>query len=145
VARNTSFELEEVLDDEKIRKIEVPMRNAMNAIARRAYLKDCDIGVQRWNRLIAKAGVDFKLRLPSERFRRTVGAYAGHYFTPEGEPISAPQWEARQYEWIPSPADRRFVKELMKQVVAPGKMAGWIAPPDRGINNLPVDYEYVRL
>jgi len=24
-------------------------------------------------------------------------------------------------------------------------MAAWIAPPDRGINNLPVDYEYVRL
>jgi len=24
-------------------------------------------------------------------------------------------------------------------------MAGWIAPPDRGINNLPVEYEYVRL
>jgi len=28
---------------------------------------------------------------------------------------------------------------------APGKMAGWIAPPDRGINNLPLDYEYVHL
>jgi len=24
-------------------------------------------------------------------------------------------------------------------------MAAWIAPPDRGINNLPVDYEYVKL
>jgi hypothetical protein len=23
-------------------------------------------------------------------------------------------------------------------------MAAWIAPPDRGINNNPVDYEYVR-
>jgi len=27
----------------------------------------------------------------------------------------------------------------------PGKIAGWIAPPDRGINNLAVDYEYVKL
>ena len=27
----------------------------------------------------------------------------------------------------------------------PGKMAAWIAPPERGINNLAVDYEYVRL
>ncbi len=33
----------------------------------------------------------------------------------------------------------------MQQVTEPGKMAGWIAPPDRGINNLGVDYEYVRL
>jgi benzoyl-CoA 2,3-dioxygenase component B len=24
-------------------------------------------------------------------------------------------------------------------------MAAWIAPPDRGINNNPVDYEYVKL
>jgi hypothetical protein len=24
-------------------------------------------------------------------------------------------------------------------------MAGWIAPPDRGINGLPVPYEYVRM
>ncbi len=33
----------------------------------------------------------------------------------------------------------------MQRVVEPGKMAGWIAPPERGINNLPVDYEYVKL
>jgi hypothetical protein len=26
----------------------------------------------------------------------------------------------------------------------PGKIAGWIASPDRRINNLPVGYEYVR-
>jgi predicted RNA binding protein YcfA (HicA-like mRNA interferase family) len=25
-----------------------------------------------------------------------------------------------------------------------GKMAGWIAPPERGINTQPVDFEYVR-
>jgi benzoyl-CoA 2,3-dioxygenase component B len=33
----------------------------------------------------------------------------------------------------------------MQRVVEPGKTAGWIAPPDRGINSLAVDYEYVRL
>ena len=117
----------------------------MNVVARRAYVKDCDIGVQRWNRIIKKAGVDFEIKLPSERFRRTVGVYAGHHFTPEGKPISAAEFEARKYEWIPSPDDRTFVKSLMRQVVEPGKMAGWIAPPDRGINNLAADYEYVRL
>ena len=34
---------------------------------------------------------------------------------------------------------------LMQGVNQPGKMAAWIAPPDRGINNNPVDYEYVKL
>jgi len=24
-------------------------------------------------------------------------------------------------------------------------MAGWIAPPERGINNLPLEHEYVKL
>jgi len=33
----------------------------------------------------------------------------------------------------------------MQKVVTPGKMAAWIAPPERGINNMPVDYEYVHL
>jgi benzoyl-CoA 2,3-epoxidase subunit B len=33
----------------------------------------------------------------------------------------------------------------MQRVVEPGKMAGWIAPPDRGINANPVDYQYVKL
>ena len=49
------------------------------------------------------------------------------------------------FDWIPSPEDRAFVHSLMKRVVEPGKIAGWVAPPDRGINNLPVDYEYVKL
>ncbi len=124
---------------------QVPMRNAMNEVARRAYLKDCDIGVQRWNRLIRKAGVDFELKLPSERFRRAVGVWAGHHFDPAGRPVSAEEWQRRQGEWIPSEVDRAFVQGLMRPVTASGKMAAWIAPPDRGVNNLPVEYEYVRL
>ena len=54
-------------------------------------------------------------------------------------------YEAGLPGWLPSEADRSFVHSLMRQVVEPGKMAAWIAPPDRGINNLAVDYEYVRL
>ncbi len=144
IAKDASHQLEDVSDG-AVKTVSVPLRNAMNAVARRAYVKDCDIGVQRWNRAIKKAGIDFELKLPSERFRRTVGAYAGHHFTPEGKPVTAAEWEARQYEWIPSAEDRAFVKGLMKQVTAPGKIASWIAPPDRGINNLPVEHEYVRL
>jgi benzoyl-CoA 2,3-dioxygenase component B len=47
--------------------------------------------------------------------------------------------------WIPNEADRAFVRSLMQKVMQPGKMAAWIAPPDRGINNLALDYEYVKL
>ncbi len=63
----------------------------------------------------------------------------------DGNPISREAYERRLSEWLPSAADRSFVGSLMQPVAAPGKLAGWIGPPDRGINNLAVDYEYVRL
>jgi benzoyl-CoA 2,3-dioxygenase component B len=37
------------------------------------------------------------------------------------------------------------VQSLMSgRVVEPGKFANWIAPPARGINNHPLNFEYVR-
>ena len=62
-----------------------------------------------------------------------------------GTPIAKEAFDALSKSALPSSEDRSFVKGLQHRVVEPGKMAAWIAPPDRGINNLPVDYEYVRL
>jgi benzoyl-CoA 2,3-dioxygenase component B len=121
------------------------MRSAMNQIVRKAYVRDCEIGMSRWNRMIDKAGHATRLRLPHERFNRTVGVWSGRHFDPTGKPLSAEQWNAMRDAWLPSEADRAFVRSLMKPVTEPGKMASWIAPPDRGINALAVDYEYVRL
>jgi len=36
------------------------------------------------------------------------------------------------------------VKSLMVPVTEIGKCANWIAPADRGINNNPFEFEYVR-
>ena len=41
--------------------------------------------------------------------------------------------------------DADFILGLMRQVVEPGKFASWIAPPLRGIDNKPGDFEYVKL
>jgi benzoyl-CoA 2,3-epoxidase subunit B len=124
---------------------EVPLRNAMNEVTRDLYVKDCAIGVRRWNRLIRDAGHEMRLFLPSLNFRRTIGAWAGTCADPDGHPLTTAAWQARQHEWLPTAEDRTFVKSLMRRVVEPGKIAGWIAPPAGGINNLPFDYEYVRL
>ena len=123
----------------------VPMLNALNEVMRESYLKDCEIGLKRWNRQIERAGFSFRLTLPSSRFRRTIGAWAGQPVDPQGNLISKEQYEKNLYSWIPSESDRAFVHSLMHKVAAPGKMAAWIAPPERGINNLPVEYEYVKL
>jgi benzoyl-CoA 2,3-dioxygenase component B len=126
-------------------KEQVPLLNALNEVMRESYLKDCEIGLKRWNRLIERAGRSFRLNLPANSFRRSIGAWMGQPVTPEGKLIAKDEYEKRLGEWIPSEADKAFVHSLMKRVAEPGKMAGWIAPPDRGINNLPVEYEYVKV
>jgi benzoyl-CoA 2,3-dioxygenase component B len=143
--RNATYDLEEPAEDGSIRIEKVAMRSAMNEVARRAYIKDCEIGVVRWSKLVEKAGYSLRLKLPHERFNRSVGVWAGRSYDPEGNPMSPELWSASRDRWLPSESDKAFVRSLMKPVTEPGKMAGWIAPPDRGINALPVNYEYVRL
>src|SRR4051794_10029712 len=123
----------------------VSLRNALNEVMRTSYVKDCEIGVKRWNMQIQRAGYDLRLTLPSPRFRRSIGAWVNVPTDPQGQSISREEHDRRLPEWLPSESDRAFVRSLMQRVVGPGKIAGWIAPPDRGINNLPVEYEYVRL
>ena len=72
------------------------MRNAINEVMRNAYLRDCEIGLKRWNKTIEKAGCDFRLKLPSSRFRRIVGSWAGHHTDPDGQVVSSAEWERRK-------------------------------------------------
>ncbi len=135
----------DVLRDGKVVHEDVPMRTALNEVLRTEYIKDCQRGVDRWNKTIKDEGGDFEIVLPSHKFHRQIGMWAGHYFTPGGEKIDQATFEARRGEWLPTQADEDFVKSLMQPVYEPGKMASWIAPPAKGINALPGDFAYVRL
>src|SRR5207249_1667809 len=145
VCADSSFEIEVPDGKGGIIKDMSPMRNAMNEVLRDAYIRDCEIGLKRWNMQIKRAGYSFELKLPSSRFRRAIGAWANIPTDLEGRPIGGDEHDRRLPGWLPSASDRNYVKNLMQRVVEPGKMAAWIAPPERGVNNLPVDYEYVRL
>jgi benzoyl-CoA 2,3-dioxygenase component B len=117
----------------------------MNEVLRREYRDDSQRGVDRFNHVLEVAGIDFRLRLPSARFNRQQGIYAGHRFDPEANPVSETEWQARCGDWLPSAGDRAYVQSLMSRaVVEPGKVASWLAPPRSGIKGRPVDYEYVR-
>jgi benzoyl-CoA 2,3-dioxygenase component B len=124
---------------------QVPLRNAMNEILRDGYAADNQRGVDMWNKTLAKEGIEQRLNLPSRRFHRNIGIYSSQAFTPEGEMISREDFAARQDEWLPSTADREYINSLMQKVIEPGKIAGWIAPPAKGINSKSFDFEYVRL
>ena len=95
-----------------------------------------------WNR-VCKGG--HRLVYAADRkFHRHQGEYAGHFFNPQGELIDQEQFEANQDTWIASDEDRAYVKSLMVQVTKPGEFAHWIAPPKRGINGNPIEFEYVK-
>ena len=133
----------ELLEDVRIVERQVAPRLTVNLEVRNAYVEDCQAAVDKWNRLVADLGVEF--RLPSPRFRRSVGTFAAGCFDPDGRPLAEENFRGRAAEWLPSPADEVYVRSLMAHpVTEPGKFANWIAPPARGINGQPVDFEYVR-
>src|SRR5438876_2076413 len=135
----------EVPEGGKLVEQEVPLRNAMNEVLRDEYVKDCQRGADRWNKTLQKAGVrGMTLRLPHRRFHRSVGPCAGLVFDPDGKLISEAEFKAHEGEWLPTAEDRAFVKSLMHPVVEPGKMASWVAAPPKGINGMPVEFEYVK-
>ena len=108
------------------------------------YVEDCAKSVARWNKILEKADIDFRITLPHRRFFRRQGLYADKHFDMAGNPISAERWDDYLSSCLPTDDDRAYVNSLMKPVYEPGKMANWIAAPRRGINGLGIDYEYVR-
>ena len=137
-------EMNHVVDGE-IRTRTVPMLSALNLDLRDEYVADCARGVRRWNRALEDAGLAERLVLPHEGFNRRVGVYAGHHVSPVGEVLDDAAWAAQVDGWLPSEEDRRAVAALMVPEYAYGRFAGWIAPPQTGINDQPVEFDYVHL
>jgi benzoyl-CoA 2,3-dioxygenase component B len=131
--------------DAGIGQREVTQLAALNETLREDYTVDCQKGVDRWNRTLAEAGSDVELVLPNIGFHRQVGTFSSHHVSPDGRKLTDDEWNASSSGWLPTDDDRAHIQSLMVGVTERGKMAGWIAPPASGINQKPVDYDYVRL
>jgi benzoyl-CoA 2,3-dioxygenase component B len=141
---NDGWKIDCVRDGE-LAEDEVPALLALNHDLRTEYTADCETGVKRWNRILAEAGIETRLRLPHPGFNRKVGVYAGHHVTPDGRVVDEATWEAGRATWLPTDVDLTFVASLMRPVYERGRIASWVAPPRNGINGKPFDYEYVHL
>lgn len=130
--------------DGRLSPEEIPLRRAMNLVLRDSYVEDCERALARWNKTLKQAGLTERLYLPSDRFNREMGLYAGMPFDVEGEYIGDAQWAARKDGWLPTDDDRAYVQSIMVPVYEPGRFANWIAPPKKGINGQPIEFEYVR-
>jgi benzoyl-CoA 2,3-dioxygenase component B len=66
-------------------------------------------------------------------------------FDPAGAPLSAEEWSRRKNEWLPSSGDREYLLSIMAEpVYEAGNFANYVAPPVRGINRMPINFQYVR-
>jgi benzoyl-CoA 2,3-dioxygenase component B len=141
---DSGYEIAELAGDKIVSK-EVPALTALNARLRDDYIGEIQAGLDRWQRVIDKADISFRLTLPHLGFHRAIGNFAGHFISPAGEVVSEEGWKRHQSQWLPTPTDYAYVQSLMSgRVVEPGKFANWIAPPVRGINGHPLNFEYVR-
>ena len=134
-----------LMKDGAVVEDDVPLRNAMNEVLRDEYADDCQRGVDRWNKRLAEADIAFRFALPSKRFHRHIGLYANMPFSPDGRLLPQSEYDKNKDKWIPSEADRDYVRSLMQPVTEPGKIANWLGKPKSGIKGLPFEYEYVRL
>jgi benzoyl-CoA 2,3-dioxygenase component B len=143
VLKGDHYRILEVKDG-KLAEREVPMLNSLNEVLRDDYIKDSVAGINRWNKVIEKAGLSFRLQAPHKAFNRHIGSFSGLRVSPEGQVISEAEWLNHVRSWLPTEEDRAYVASLMGRVIEPGKMANWIAPPPIGINRQAVDFDYVR-
>ena len=130
----------------QILREDVPALSSLNMRLRDDYVADAASGIERWwNRIIERAGVAFRFRLPHVAFNRRIGEFAAIHADLDGNPLSDEEWQRRQDEFLPSIEDNLFIESLMRPVTEPGGFASWIAPPRAGIDGLPGNFEYVKL
>ncbi|MGH8946433.1 MAG: benzoyl-CoA 2,3-epoxidase subunit BoxB [Acidimicrobiia bacterium] len=133
------------LVDGELRLVEVPALNALNARLRDDFIEDCMGGIRRWNREIGEQGIEFEINLPHVAFHRAIGEFADLSVTPEGKVITEDEFEASRTDWLPTDEDQKYIESLMQPHFEPGQFASWIAPPGKGIDQKPTDFEYVKL
>ncbi len=129
----------------KVVTVDEPALNAINMRLRDDYSRDALRGVERWNRIIERAGIQFDIKLPHGAFHRDIGEFADVCVSPEGEVMSSDEFDARYNEWLPSKVDGDYIAGLMLPCTEPGEFAGWIAAPKAGINQMPDGFEYVKI
>jgi benzoyl-CoA 2,3-dioxygenase component B len=131
--------------DGQMKLVDEPALTALNMRLRDDYVRECQGGVSRWNKVIEKAGIKFEMKLPSVAFHRQIGEFKNINASPNGQLLSDAEWETRKDACLPSRDDGAFIESLMQPCWERSKFANWIAPPKVGIDNKAGDFEYVKI
>jgi benzoyl-CoA 2,3-dioxygenase component B len=95
----------------------------LNELSRATFFKEVSALVDALNHYIPKDTP--RLTIPSDKFRRYIGQYAGKPYSVTGELLSQEAYEKHLKEVMPSDADDDFVINIEKE-------KGWILDPQPG-------------
>src|SRR5438128_4713310 len=95
VLKGQTYKVLEVHGGQLVEK-EVPMLNALNEVLRDDFIKDSIAGIGRWNKVIEKAGIPFRLKVPHKAFNRKIGTFANTRVSPTGNVVSEGEWLATE-------------------------------------------------
>ncbi|MBI4441901.1 MAG: phenylacetate-CoA oxygenase subunit PaaI [Acidobacteria bacterium] len=94
----------------------------LNELSRGQYFKEVQAIVDALNKNIPPEQP--KLRIPDEKFRRSIGQHAGMTYSVDGELLSPQKYEQHLKEVMPTPEDDQFIIGLEKE-------KGWIVDPEQ--------------
>ena len=144
VLQEATYSVTRVIDGKLVAE-EAPALRALNSRLLDDFIVDCQGGIDRWNKSVEKAGIDFKFVQPHKGFNRRIGEFGGKRISPDGEVLTEDEWSAKSGAWLPNDDDMQFIRSLMKPCHEPGQYASWIAPPRVGVNSQAGDFEYVKI
>ena len=85
----------------------------LNELSRATFFKEVSALVDSLNHNVPEDQP--KLTIPDDKFRRSIGAYAGKSYSVDGKLLSQEDYEKHLKEVMPSDADDRFVINLEKE------------------------------
>ena len=90
----------------------------LNERAREQFYEECAKTIERVN---AVNPSETKLYMPDIRFNRKIGAYAGQYWSVDGQQLTKEAWDTYAPSVLPTEQDEQRLKEYFKD-------PAWIAP-----------------
>ena len=107
---NSTYPVLKLVDGE-IKRVDEPALTAINMRLRDDYTADCQRGLDRWNKIIERTGVAYKLELPHVAFHRQIGEFKDIHAAPDGAMIDDATWNREKDKWLPSERRRRIHQE----------------------------------
>ena len=121
VLQDATYPVTRVVDGKLVVE-DAPALRALNSRLLDDFIVDCQGGIDRWNKSVEKAGIDFKFIQPHKGFNRRIGEFGGKRISPTGEVLTEDEWSAKSGDWLPNDDDMAFIRVADEAVPRAGQI-----------------------